>query len=346
MSPNFRQSMKQVKSATPSSYAELLKRVRVVIAAGKERALEAVERESVRTKWEVGKLIREHILLNKSRADYGARIILRLSKDLGISKRELEYSVEFARTYPIAPPAAQLSWGHVRELLAVNEPEQRKGLIDQASRHHWTRPILRREIRKLKAAKQITVSEAPAKELLVPRKGTLDTYRIITAKAGSWAGELALDLGFANYHLPAESLQRFQDRDIVELVRTGLKPASTWKIQKSKRMEQDLFTYRAYLLQVTDGDTLWVLIDLGFGFVTQQHLRLRGLDAPEITSRSGQEARRFVERELKKVSYVVITSTKSDKYDRYLADVFYTLDGEERYLNNRLLERGLAEVES
>jgi len=49
------------------------------------------------------------------------------------------------------------------------------------------------------------------------------------------------------------------------------------------------------------------------------------------------------ERELKKASQVIITSTKSDKYDRYLADVFYTKDSKEHFLNNRLLEAGLAE---
>ena len=71
------------------------------------------------------------------------------------------------------------------------------------------------------------------------------------------------------------------------------------------------------------------------GKLIQEHILLN-------KTRAGQEAKRFVERELRKVSQVVITSTKSDKYDRYLADVFYTVDGKERFLNNRLLERGLA----
>jgi len=70
-----------------------------------------------------------------------------------------------------------------------------------------------------------------------------------------------------------------------------------------------------------------------------------------------------VERELKGAASLVITSTKSDKYDRYLADVFYTpardlkisagstrttghgyeVGGREYFLNNRLLEAGLAQ---
>ncbi|MBI4395114.1 MAG: hypothetical protein HY583_02840, partial [Candidatus Omnitrophica bacterium] len=81
-----------------TSYSALLKRVREAIARGKERAADAVERELVRTKWEVGKLIQEHILLNKARADYGARVLKRLSSNLGISNTELKYMREFART--------------------------------------------------------------------------------------------------------------------------------------------------------------------------------------------------------------------------------------------------------
>ena len=40
---------------------------------------------------------------------------------------------------------------------------------------------------------------------------------------------------------------------------------------------------------------------------------------------------------------VFIKTSKSDKYDRYLVDVFITdKNGEEQYLNNLLLEEGLA----
>jgi len=340
-----------------ADYTELRRRVRETIAAGKERALSAVEREGVRTKWEVGKLIQEHILLNKDRADYGERIIRRLSADLGIGNTDLKYMREFARAYPIGQPAGQLSWSHYQALLSINEPEKREALAKASVKRKWDRDTLRHEVKKLKATKQITVSEAPREEPLVPWKGMLDTYRIITAKAGPWIGGTALDLGFANYHRPFAGKLAFRDKEIVSASPTG-------KLTRVKdATERDLFTYRTYLLQVTDADTLWVLIDLGFGFVTQQQLRLRGIDAPEITSRAGQEAKRFVERELKSVSSLVITSTKSDKYDRYLADIFYmparnikisagstratghgyeTKTGEQ-FLNNRLLEAGLAE---
>jgi len=340
-----------------ADYAELRRRVRETIAVGKERSLAAVERERVRTKWEVGKLIQEHILLNQDRADYGKRVIIRLGRDLGKSETELKYMVEFARTYPIRPSTGELSWAHHRELLSVNDPEKRLEITKKARQEHWSEKDLRREIKKRNASKQITVSKVPAEEPLIPIKGKLDTYRVITAKAGPWTGQTALDLGFANYHLPTGGLGAglFKEGQIVIVgadprVRPSLGSLNNQGTHRGVPLqlvkdatERDLFTFRAYLLEVTDADTLWVLIDLGFGFITRQHLRLRGIDAPEMNTRAGLEAKRFVERELKKATHIVITTTKSDKYDRYLADVFYTVNGKERFLNNRLLETGHAE---
>src|SRR3989338_9308896 len=100
-------------------YVTLRNRVREALRLGRVRAEEAVEREKVRTSWEIGKLIHEHILSNRARANYGEQVIKHLSSDIGVSSTELKYMLEFARTYPIGPSTGQLSWGHYRELLAV-----------------------------------------------------------------------------------------------------------------------------------------------------------------------------------------------------------------------------------
>ena len=103
--------------------------------------------------------------------------------------------------------------------------------------------------------------------------------------------------------------------------------------------------------------TLFVEIDLGFGTSTRQYLRLRGLDSPEIKENAGKRAKRFVEK-LIISPFVFLTTTRSDKYDRYLADVFIpakkfmaawargtaVLNKTEDllYLNNELLKNKLA----
>jgi endonuclease YncB( thermonuclease family) len=119
---------------------------------------------------------------------------------------------------------------------------------------------------------------------------------------------------------------------------------AAYKLRTTERTQKDLYTYNALVERVVDGDTLKVHVDLGFGQWTRQTLRLRGLDCPEVGTRDGDAAKAFVQSYLKEASQIVIRSSKSDKYDRYLADIFIPQDkGEDIYLNDLLLEKGQAE---
>ena len=153
-----------------ASYGELKRRVREALALGRERTLDAVEREKVRTSWEVGKLILEHTLLNQERAHYGEQVLKRLSADLEISHTELKYMLQFARAYSIGPAPDQLSWAHYRELLSVNDSEKRGQITIEAEQKKWSQKELRLEIKKLKDENPSAVSEPPTDELLVPVK--------------------------------------------------------------------------------------------------------------------------------------------------------------------------------
>ena len=104
----------------------------------------------------------------------------------------------------------------------------------------------------------------------------------------------------------------------------------------------DLFNYRVELIKVVDGDTFWVKIYLRPRQWLKQKLRLRGLDCPEMKTPEGKMAKRFVDSLVGKTTAVTINTTKPDKYDRYLADVFLTTDSGEMFLNNTLLENGQA----
>jgi endonuclease YncB( thermonuclease family) len=61
-----------------------------------------------------------------------------------------------------------------------------------------------------------------------------------------------------------------------------------------------------------------------------------------MSTPEGRAAKRFVEALIAKTTAIVINTTKPDKYDRYLADVFLTTDSGEIFLNNALLENGQA----
>jgi len=335
------------------TYDQLLAAVRETRSESRVRVEKAVEQEKVREAWEIGKLIDAHVLQHKERADYAKQVLPRLAGDLGMSERELYYMLKFYRAYPILPSTAELSWGHYRELLSVNDPKERETVASEAVKNKWSEKETREAVRKVKA--RAGEKAAPA-EILTAQPGKPGTYKIILARTGPYAGKLALDLGFSNHIRLAEVVEDtslFIEGDILNFT------AEQDEIRKNKeadfskagqfvrnspvpipvnRGEAALFTYRAWVQRVLDGDTIEAVVDLGFGITTTQTLRLRGIDAPEIATRDGMEAKKTLEKMFASSPLVLIKTVKSDKYDRYLVDVFI---GDE-YINNLLLKKGLA----
>lgn len=111
-----------------------------------------------------------------------------------------------------------------------------------------------------------------------------------------------------------------------------------------------LWTYVARVLRIIDGDTLDVVVDLGLGHRAFPRLRLCGIDTPELYTRAGRQARDFVERALTDSPAVVISTSRTDTYGRYLADVKYLrheasstlILAKGIYLNAQLLREKLA----
>ena len=80
---------------------------------------------------------------------------------------------------------------------------------------------------------------------------------------------------------------------------------------------QPSYRYRAELDRVVDGDTLDVVIDLGFYIRIKERIRLEGVDTPEIYGvpqdseeyRRGMEAKKYVERRLNENGNQMIIET-------------------------------------
>ncbi len=314
------------------TYDGLLHAIRGVQAASQRRVEQAVEQEKVREAWEIGKLIDEHILLHQERAEYGRQVLERLARDLDTSQTELSFMLQFAHAYPIYSPANKLSWSHYRELLSLNDSKEREEVTRQAEEQSWTRDRLREEVRRRQASKNGTAGETRA-EVLTATPGKPGTYRVVRAHYGKQPNQLVLDLGFSSYYRPPGKFP-FQEGSIVTENKGRLK-------RTKDAGEEDLFTFQATVIQVIDGDTFTAAVQLGFGFTTVQTLRLRALDAPEIDSADGREAKEWLASVMPsgaKPSSVLIKTVKSDKYDRYLADVWVG----ETYLNQKLIDQGLA----
>ena len=306
-------------------YEKLRDRVAKVLQEGKARAQRAVEDETLRTYHQIGHLLNDYILDNNERADYGEQVVTRLAQEIRMSKSLLYETLAFFRLEPIFHARGKLTWTHYRRLLSAPSAEAQKYYKKAVETHKWSVRELEAQIRsgafeqiaKENEASDNSVPKREQRQPLQPLRGQLYTYRLASIEGLS---ELRLDVGFGIFL--GQKLTSLQN------ARAGQKVISSRKgrgydFELTTERKAAYYSYRARVLSVIDGDTLWLDIDCGFGVWTKQKVRLRGIDAPELTSADGVRARDFVAEALKGCSFVGVTTTKPDKYDRYLADVFY-----------------------
>ena len=87
-----------------------------------------------------------------------------------------------------------------------------------------------------------------------------------------------------------------------------------------------MYEYQATMTRVIDGDTIEVVIDLGFHVAVREVVRLAGINCPERDTDAGKAATRAVEEWFaNEGSRCVIKTRKAEgeqeKYGRYLAAV-------------------------
>ncbi len=107
---------------------------------------------------------------------------------------------------------------------------------------------------------------------------------------------------------------------------------------------KDLYTYKAIVEKVVDGDTLKLTVDLGFTVYWKSSCRFYGVNTPELKGKDKDKAllaKEYVNTCVPIGTPVMIQSKVLDKYGRPLVDVFY---GEEfkNHLNKELIEKGFA----
>lgn len=83
------------------------------------------------------------------------------------------------------------------------------------------------------------------------------------------------------------------------------------------------YQYKAKLVRVVDGDTIWLDVDLGFKVRIVMDFRLAGINAPEMSgvdAAKGIAAKEFLTMLLADKE-IVVTSTKTEKFGRWLGVV-------------------------
>ena len=100
---------------------------------------------------------------------------------------------------------------------------------------------------------------------------------------------------------------------------------------------------------VVDGDTIDVLIDLGFDILFQSRVRLAGIDTPESRTRDlaekalGLESKEYLKKALKDAKSIIIKTEKmnsSEKYGRILGWLY--INGETVSVNDMMINDGYA----
>jgi micrococcal nuclease len=89
-----------------------------------------------------------------------------------------------------------------------------------------------------------------------------------------------------------------------------------------------IYIYKAELIRVVDGDTVDLIIDLGFDTLRKERFRLYGIDAPELRTAAGKEAKAWLWEALQPLEAIYVqtiqlsTKAKRDKYGRFLAVLY------------------------
>jgi endonuclease YncB( thermonuclease family) len=285
--------------------------------------------------WKIGRRIVEEEQNGHASAAYGDHLLLQLSQDLsatlgrGFSKRNLYNMRQFYLTHEaILQDPAKLTWSQHVELLPIKNKTRRRRLEKQILSQKLSYKQIRQVVQGVKHSPSETPPSAgtqPEIASLAYARADIHSFTLVDkAKVPYPRGKVVVDCGF--------NIWRSVPRADVP------------------RLGEASYTYPATVESVIDGDTLWAVIDCGFDTLIREKLRFWGIDAPESGTPEGDKAGRYVTLTLKACSCVVIQTHKSDKYDRYLSDIFYLpkcndpdrIGREGHLLNQSLLDKGLA----
>ena len=108
-----------------------------------------------------------------------------------------------------------------------------------------------------------------------------------------------------------------------------------------------MYTYKAAVIDVVDGDTIKVDIDLGFGvWLRNQTVRMAKINAPELkgeTLNAAQESKEFLKKLILNKWVTIITQKDSkEKYGRWLATVLLEEDKNSIDINGKMVAEGFA----
>ncbi|MCE7063168.1 YhcG family protein [Dyadobacter sp. CY343] len=129
--------------------------IKQLIEQSRQNVAIAVNAEITLLYWNIGKRINQEVL-NFNRAEYGKQIVDTLSKQLtleygnGWSKRQLHHCLRIAEVFPeveiVHALRTQLSWTHIRQIIAFDDELKRNFYIEICKLEKWSSRQLQERI--------------------------------------------------------------------------------------------------------------------------------------------------------------------------------------------------------
>jgi predicted nuclease of restriction endonuclease-like (RecB) superfamily len=146
--------MENIPDKNSNNYQNLVSQISETYTYGHQKAVLAVNSNMVDTYWKIGQYIIEFEQGGNLKAQYGAKLLERLAKDLsllhgkGFSLSNLKRMRQFFIYYPISATLShQLSWSNYIELLKIDNELERSFYEKQSTLENWNVRELQRQKR-------------------------------------------------------------------------------------------------------------------------------------------------------------------------------------------------------
>lgn len=136
-----------------NAFTAALSQIRQIVVQARGQVAQSVNSALLQTYWDIGKVLVETEQHGETRAEYGKRLLLELSKHLsqelgkGFSRSNLQSMRNFYLAYPNCQTVSgKLSWSHYCELLAISDPEKRSFYEKECLQASWSVRELKRQV--------------------------------------------------------------------------------------------------------------------------------------------------------------------------------------------------------
>ena len=160
-------------------YQNLVGKISESYIAGQKRAVQAVNTSLLQAYWEIGQHIVEFEQDGKATAEYGKRLLERLSEDLsmmygkGFDRSNLNNMRKLYSCYPICETLShKLSWSHYVELTKIDDELERNFYQKQSLLENWNVRELKRQ-KKSSLFLRLAASQNKEGILQLARKGKI-----------------------------------------------------------------------------------------------------------------------------------------------------------------------------